>query len=326
MIRSGSLVISLDFELMWGIIEKSNASTYAKSNVGNVREVVKRMLDLFNKYQVKATFATVGFLMCKDTVEAMKWAPESKPSYTDKSLYPYGEYMEHIQKEHYDFYFAPDLVETLKQHNNVEIGTHTYCHYYCWEKGQTIEEFEDDIKSSVAIAKDRGLDLKSIIFPRNNVSDDYLAVCAKYNITSYRGNAKNFFSHPRNKFERYKNRLGRLLDAYINLGVSNSFDYSDLKPKAGLPTNIPASRIFRPYSHNIPFFETLRISRIKNEIKYAAKHGQMYHIWWHPHNFGANIDENMKNLECILQAYSQCKVKYGMQAYTLNELAEIINK
>ena len=63
MIKEGSFVLSLDYELLWGIIEKKDVKNYAKNNVVYVQEVIDRLLNTFEKYNVKSTFAIVGLLM-----------------------------------------------------------------------------------------------------------------------------------------------------------------------------------------------------------------------------------------------------------------------
>ena len=67
-------------------------------------------------------------------------------------------------------------------------------------------------------------------------------------------------------------------------------------------------------------FEPLRIRRIKKEIQYAAKHNEFYHLWWHPHNFGVNLEKNLLILEELLKCYAMCKDKYGMKSLTMNEV------
>ena len=59
-----------------------------------------------------------------------------------------------------------------------------------------------------------------------------------------------------------------------------------------------ASRMLRLFMKN-KILNYLMIKRIKNEIV-AAKNNEDYHLWWHPHNFGVNIRENIKNLDNIL--------------------------
>ena len=53
----GRLVISLDFELFWGVRDKRNLEDYGDS-LAKVSVIVPRMLELFREYKVKTTFAT----------------------------------------------------------------------------------------------------------------------------------------------------------------------------------------------------------------------------------------------------------------------------
>jgi hypothetical protein len=52
----------------------------------------------------------------------------------------------------------------------------------------------------------------------------------------------------------------------------------------------------------------------------------MYHIWWHPHNFGVNINENIANLVAILEYYQFLKKEYGMQSFNMGEIGEMLKK
>lgn len=74
------------------------------------------------------------------------------------------------------------------------------------------------------------------------------------------------------------------------------------------------------------FLEKLKLNRICKEIEYAAKRGEIYHLWWHPHNFGANMKENLSELETVLKCFRECSKKYGMKSYTMSELVEIMNR
>lgn len=317
MTHSGCLVISLDFEMMWGNLERWTLDGYGKTNVSNVRLVIDRMLSLFEKYHVHVTFATVGLLMHENKAEAIKSQPNIKPSYRNDRLSPYeNNYMVSLEDKNAYLYFAPDEIKKLCVYDGIEMATHTYCHYFCWEEGQTKEQFESDIKTAVEIAERKGISLKSIVFPRNNVADDYLEVCTRYGITSYRGNPKKFFEKKKGLARKWM-RIGRILDNYFNLG--NKTSYQEPVMFNGM-LNIPASRMLRPYSKKLQLLEPLRLRRIKNELKYAAKHNEIYHIWWHPHNFGANMDKNMAILEEVLKSYSDCQKKYGMTSLTMNEV------
>lgn len=315
--HNGCLVISLDFEMMWGNLDKWSIDGYGKSNVRNVRLAIDRMLELFNHYQAHATFATVGLLMHDNKDDALRSKPQLVPSYSNKRLSPYeNNRLETISKDNEYLYFAPEVVKKLNEQDGIELATHTYCHYFCWEDGQSIEEFDADIKNAVEIAEERGYHLKSIVFPRNNVSQDYLEYCKKYGITAYRGNPQKYYEK-NTGLRRKLMRLGRVLDTYLDMGNITSYSTPDT---SGIIANIPASRMLRPYSKRLSVFEPLRLRRIKKEIQYAAKHNEIYHLWWHPHNFGANMDKNLMFLEEILKCYTECKGKYGMKSLTMDEV------
>ena len=319
----GGLVISLDYELLWGGIEKRFPEDYGLSNVKNVPEVLDRLVGLFEKYGVHATVATVGLIMEEGVVQAIADAPETRPSYKKEVLSPYNnDYIKSIKKENEPLYFSPECVRKLRLSNNIEVATHTFCHYYCWEEGQTIEEFRSDIHKAKELALRYDVQLKSIVFPRNEVSDDYLKVCSENGISVYRGNPQMFFSKQKGRVKRIIRRLLRIADNYINISGHNTYRINELEENKGC-LNVPASRFLRPYNKKLSALEPLRLARIKGDIRYAAKHNQLYHLWWHPHNFGSNINENMTFLENVLKEYSRCHTEYGMQSYTMREVQEI---
>ena len=90
--------------------------------------------------------------------------------------------------------------------------------------------------------------------------------------------------------------------------------------------NIPASRFLRPYSKRLAFMDWLRLKRITKSMTHAAKHGLTYHLWWHPHNFGINIKENLAFLEKILLHYEELSKKYSFRSVSMQQLAVILKK
>ena len=311
--KNGSLIISLDFELFWGVRDLKNANDYRQGVIG-AKQIIPKIVELFNQYDVKATFAIVGFLFCNSKEDIYKYSPLKKPSYKDKNLSPYEYgYIDNLSMNDHYLHFAGDIIEYLKSQINIEIGSHTFSHYYCTAEGQTVDEFEDDLNAAVAISKDNNIELSSIVFPRNEVNDEYLNVCANHNIYNYRGNPKKYFNK-----RSFFNRTMRFWDTYVNLDNQTMYNYDEIKQ--GEMYNVKASRFLRPYSKRFSFLEMLKIQRIKNEMKEAAINNQIYHLWWHPHNFGTNCDKNLSMLEEVLKHYSFLKKTYGMSSFGMNGL------
>ena len=101
----------------------------------------------------------------------------------------------------------------------------------------------------------------------------------------------------------------------------NCQSWSDLR--STYPINIPASRFLRPYSAKLKYLDGLRLHRITSGLKYAANHGLVYHLWWHPHNFGVNLAENLSFLEKILQSYQKLNTQDKMQSLNMGKIAKL---
>ena len=310
--RRGSFVISLDFELYWGVRDVLTKGEYG-SNILGAKTAIPLMIELFEKYGIRATFATVGFLFCKSNNEIQQYSPLLRPRYTNSKLSPYDDCEDIFSERSAPYYSAFELVKLLKNSPNIEIGTHTFSHYYCWESGQNADEFEADIIAAVKIASDNGVILKSIVFPRNQVANDYLKICSKYGITHYRGNPSQFY----NESGGFKNMILRFIDTFINIGGDTFYDYDEIKEESIY--NVKASRFFRPYSSKLTLLDGLKLRRIKNEMTSAARQNKIYHLWWHPHNFGINQEQNLNALENILIHYSMLNQKYEFNSLAMGD-------
>ena len=320
---NGQFVISLDLEKFWGVFDSSASKNYQK-NISNVDIVIDRLLDLSNTYNIQLTFSTVGFLFNKNKEDYLKNIPKALPTYSNKKHNPYP-LLDHIgyNQENDTIHYAYNSLLKIKNEPKHEIGTHSYCHYYCLEEGQTTQQFEADLKMAKKVAQNIDVDIKSIVFPRNQVNDDYLKVCKEQGILSYRGVENHAIYKAKSKKETKKStyRIMRLSDSYINLTGNHTYKLDDLKNNNGM-VNIPSSRFLRPYSHKLRVLEPLKINRIKNGMTKAAKNGELYHLWWHPHNFGNYIDENFKLLEQLFKHYIKLNEKFNFESVTMTGLAE----
>jgi hypothetical protein len=56
----------------------------------------------------------------------------------------------------------------------------------------------------------------------------------------------------------------------------------------------------------------------------AAARKEVYHLWWHPHNFGHYPRQSMLALEEILKDYAYCRDKFGMNSLSMGEFSSLI--
>lgn len=315
--KTGYFVISLDFELEYGVESWicDHKKNY-KENIKGARKAVLKILDSFNKYDIHATWAVVGMLLGENRQELLSYLPEQFPGYENSELSTYN-YIERIgQNEEKDpAHFALGLIRKIKDTGGQEIATHTFSHYYCEEKGQNRQEFEGDLHAACRIMSDKlRLSPSTIIFPSNEVNRRYLSVLEKYKISIYRGKIWLY------KSNRLMMKILRSADTYT--GIFGNHIYGIEHIKEGNFFNIKASAFLKPVNKSIPLLQYLKVKRIKKAMLKAAKKGKIYHLWWHPHNFGVHTFENIRMLEDILLYYTYLNSRYGYQSANMKEISE----
>ena len=243
--KKGYFVISLDFEIYWGMRDVVEIDQY-KENLLGVRKAIPAMLQLFSAFDINATFATVGFLFFTSKDELLNNLPDKIPVYTNADLSPFTDNFTKVgrNEEEDPYHFAPSLIKEIKDHGQ-EIGCHTFSHYYCLEEGQTLEDFKADIMAAKKVAAKNNISLQSFIFPRNQYNQSYLEICKQEGITSFRGNERSgLFSSKNYGSSTALRRPFRLMDAYFNVSGHNCYSVEEMN--SSVIINIPSSRFLRP--------------------------------------------------------------------------------
>jgi hypothetical protein len=262
-----NFIISLDFELLWGVRDSRGAEYHQQ--LLNVHHVIPKLLLLFEKYDVSCTWAVVGSLCSTSQSHFHKLKPIAFPTYDNVNLSPYLEINETLKLDN-RLLFAPDLVTSILNTSRQELASHTFCHYYCLEAGQTLEQFKLDLHSNSKVAKSYNTFFNSLVFPRNQFNKDYLVACADAGIICYRGNPSHWAYQAESRETRsILNRAFRLLDCYIPLSGSLRQNVK-LDLSSGM-VDVPASIFFRPYSHKLRFLDSLKLWRLKWSMTRTAK-------------------------------------------------------
>ena len=317
--KTGVFTISLDFEIHWGVSDHRTVESYYE-NLKNVPAVVERSLKMFAERGIHATWATVGMLFCRSKNELLsRVAADKQPAYQNPKLSNYHIIPEAGENETDDpFHYAGSLIQKIINASNQEVATHTFSHYYCLEPGQTPQQFFFDLQAAKEITLREAPAPVSIVFPRNQYNDEYLEQCKLNGIVCFRGNYPSWiYAAEAKSTESLWKRTARLADTYLPIS-GKRYVRADMTKNNLL--NIPASCFLRPYNPKLSFLEFFRIRRIKKEMETAAKRKAIYHLWWHPHNFGKNMEKNFHTLELILDHFYYLQKKYNMISLNMKEI------
>lgn len=319
----GALVISLDFELHWGVRDHEAVDGPYRPNLVGVWDALPRMLDLFERFEVAATWATVGLLFARTRDEQQRYHPSLRPTYDDDRLDPYHE---PVGADEVDdpLHFAPSLIADIRGRRGQEIGTHTYSHYYCLEPGQTEAQFAADLAAAVAISTANGIRPRSLALPRNQFDPAYAAVIRAAGIDCIRSNQPSWMyrAAPRAATTRLQ-RGARLAHEHVGPEPIHLSRWGDLVRPDGL-VDVPASLFLRGSSPARPGFDALRRRRIIGAMRSAAASRRIIHLWWHPHNFGRHTDASLAFLTDLLEAFDQLRETHRFRSLSMGGAADTV--
>ena len=321
--RPGALVISLDFELHWGIRDHVTRDDALYGRLRDARVAVADMLDVFVARHIRATWATVGFLFASTRNEVEAHLPRERPTYQRTELDPYAEAIG-IDEEHDPEHLAGSLVQLILGSVGQEVGSHTFSHYYCLESGQSEATFRADLAAAREIALLHGLEVTSLVLPRNQWNPAYATAVLDLGFRCIRGPQPSW-GHRAEQRGAWStlHRGARLADTYIGISPLPTTEWNNVLLPSGL-CDVPASAFLRPYDPARRRLEPLRMARLRSGMRDAAKHGRIFHLWWHPHNFSQHQSENFAVLEQVLDEFDRLAAAEGMQSLTMADVSATV--
>lgn len=319
---SGALVISLDFELHWGMRDHTRADPTVTRSLVESRSMVLTLAELFAQREVRATWATVGLLFATTAAEARALSPSSRPAYRDALLDPYQEPIGPTEDED-PIHLAGTLVDRLALVPGQELASHTFSHYYCLEPGASPDAFGADLEAAQAAAARRSLRLRSLVLPRNQWDPRLASVLVETGFETYRGPQPGWAHRSRPGSDSgLAVRAARLASTWAGPSLP-TFGQDELMEPSGL-CNIPASGFLRPWAPSTNALERLQESRITKALRDAARRRRILHLWWHPHNFVAHPAENLERLHRLFDELDRLRASEGMTSLTMGDVADAV--
>ena len=168
------------------------------------------------------------------------------------------------------------------------------------------------------IARRQNIELKSFVFPRSQFSRAYVDILGRWGVKVLRGTEESWLYRPSPKSGHLTFRRGaRLADQYVNL----SGHHSQSPVPVGQLINLPSSLFFRRATGKLTMLDQLQLRRIKASMTAAAQSNKVYHIWWHPQDFGFDVEASMAFLEQVILHYSRLNDEYGMTSANMADFS-----
>ena len=310
--QTGYFLLSLDTELAWGYFDRDHVRSKKFSSDGSrERKSIEILLDIFDEFGIKATWALVGHLFfekCKecDICPIKEW--EGK----------YQSYDE-IYNSNKSLWYGADIVKTLVRRGaQHEIAFHGYTHRLFDESLMNEEQAMIEVQEWKRVSG--GIVPETVIFPRNVVG--HLDIFKKSGFICYRGNERP----PKPYQLKYIGKLIKHIDQILPITTPQIYDLNELK-NDGL-INLHPSQYFFGFNRRFELFldsinlYRVRVQRMIRAVKKAATDKKIIHIWAHPWEF--QTEKDFEKLRYLLGDVSD-EVKQGrMKSIGMDEMAKLL--
>ncbi len=285
-------IISLDCEGKWGLADVLNDTSNEYLSNKNLIYAYGRLLELFSQYSVKATFAFVGAL----TFSVAEYEASSD-LFADR-VYQGKDWLAPFKKQYaegnVDGWLCPELLEMAMSCDH-EIATHGFSHLPFEERAVQLEDIDSELSAIKKWQEMKRVKVNTMVFPRN--IRGFVSELSELGLVGFR-----------NKTIVSNKKLPKLFYSIIRelAPWPKSQSHSHLIQRTGQSMlSIPGGFFFNwrcGPGRFIPKIHT--VSRWKKIIDHAMHHGQVVHLWTHPHNFIKGVGQ-FAVLESVLQYLDQ---------------------
>jgi hypothetical protein len=285
-----TFTISLDCELNWAEPNPPDKRwDVLRSDPSAGREIYKKLLELFQKHNIPATWAFVGHLFYDECTSGQHY----EDRYIERHD-PHGNVQDN------PLYYAPDLIEMVNNSTiDHEIGGHSFAHKPYTEMSKN--EAYQDLKSLHKASKSAGYNLDSFVFPQNKIQHEN--ILKEFDFKIYRGESLH------NGPYTFKQGIPALIKSprqFLSIPLVN------LTTESGGIIQFNSSNALR--SERWWFLQHIRIKRALESMK----PNQSVHITAHPHDF-LYIKYLIYILDSILSAVADLRDQNKLQVKTMND-------
>ena len=276
-------ILSLDCEGLWGLADHVTDQLRPQFTNDRLSKGYSRLIDLLDKYGVKATFAFVGaFTLSEDDLEECHSWFENLPENGKQWVKPF---LDDAAQRSFDGWLNSDAFEMVKNAGVHEIACHGFTHQVLSQDSVTLDEFFYEMQGVRWWSKFKKLEkMTTFVYPRNAVG--YTRQLPSFGFEGYRDGVG--YSVP-GVFDRVR---GLVREA-------NIWGKGQAPAAEGDPIVIP-SGFFLNWRAGVREWVPLNVtvSRWRSMLEDAVRNHGVVHLWTHPHNFvtGSNQFELLDSI------------------------------
>jgi len=274
---AGALCISIDVELAWGIWDKPSAA-YHDRCARHEAMIVGRLIELFERHEVSATWAIVGRLLERDATAAATTAHGDR------------------------IWYAPQVIEAIQRARVAQdIGSHSYGHVYFGETPR--EALRRDLAAARRVHDAHGLPFTSFVFPRNQVA--HLDLLREAGVGVFRSTDRGWHMAVRDRLGGRAGRVANLADKLLPIppAAVHPVAHAGSGPGAAALVELPSSMLLMARNGlRRAIHPASIVGKARLGLRAARRGGGTFHLWFHPSNFYYEPEAQLATLAAIVAA------------------------
>lgn len=311
-----SFVLSLDTELIWGIFHQMSPEQFA-AGYPDVRNTIRAILELLERYEIAATWAVVGHLFLDRCERDGAGVAHPEMVHPSQSFWREDWYSRDpcssLARD--SLWYGPDILDMIQGAKvDQEIGSHSFAHPRYGDRELTREAAASDLDACLAVARARGIELRSFVYPGN--AEAYHDLLAARGFTAFRGTGPE--EDRIRSLPRLAQRPARLASQILGTTPLVS------RPVERLPGlwDIPASMLLltRAGPRRLSTHRA-RVRKVRSGIAAARRTGGIFHLWTHPWNLADDPGFHLGVLRDILAHVAQERDAGHLRVETMEAMA-----
>lgn len=269
MARAGppTFIMSLDCEGKWGMADILQPYHQRDFTTAKLTGAYRQLLAMLSRYDIPATFAFVmAFTL---TAAERRHFPILDPGQNRDDRWLRHYWQDH-EAGHGDGWHCPEALDLVRETGVHEIASHSFCHRALGDGAIDAAGAAEELAFADAAAKLKSLELKTLVFPRNEVGNLPAVRSAGY--LGYRS-----------RNPRPGGRRGQAM-AWLEEFAIGRRPQDPLDDRDGLVA-IPPGYFFN-WRFGLRKLVPPQVTKLRwrNQLHQCARNGGVVHLWLHPHN------------------------------------------
>jgi peptidoglycan/xylan/chitin deacetylase (PgdA/CDA1 family) len=310
-----TFALTFDAELIWGSFDHTTPDRFERQ-YPDVRGTIRSIIRLLDAYEVPATWAVVGHLFldaCERDPSGLAHPALTRP----RQSWREGDWYDAdpcTDRRRDPLWYGTDVLDAIQAARVPhEIGCHSFGHALYGDPDFTREAAVADVEACIALARERHVELRSFVFPRN--LEGHHDVLREHGFVAFRGADPV----PGRTYPRPIRRARHFLEHAIGTPPPVS------PPVEKLPGlwDIRGSMLFM--SRSGPRKAITRAARVRKAragLTAAASRGQVFHLWTHPFNLASAPEMLLGVLEEIVAEAARMRERGEIAIATMAAVAD----